>query len=131
MVWCDIVWCDMVQCGMIWYSMVCDMVWYGVLLAWMSVEFVNTFSAWYDYVVLFLWYVNRVNCIDWFLNTEAVCIPRINPVWSRCIIHLCIILFSLVIYIEDFLHLCSWGILDHDFLVLSLSDLGVRIMPIW
>jgi len=61
-----------------------------------------------------------------FVNS---CIPGINPTWSWCMYDplINIVEFGLLIFRWGFLYLCSLGILAWRFLVVSLSDFGIRI----
>ena len=57
--------------------------------AWM-LYFVKCFSCiyWNDHMVLILSPIDVMYHVDWFVNIELPCSPRVNPTWSWWVIYL-------------------------------------------
>ena len=100
------------------------------VLSWNSVEFCKMFFPasfgmiiWYLFILL-MWCITGIDLH--VLNHP--CIPGINPTWLWCLILLNVLLNGLLIFCGGNLHLYPSGIIVYNYLVVSLSDFGVRVM---
>ena len=74
---------------------------------------------------LLIWCVTLID----FQMLNWPCIPRINPIWLWCIVSFIYCWIWLVkIFLEflHYVHVAYWSI--YSFLVMSLSDFGIRII---
>ena len=79
---------------------------------------------WFLFFSLLMWHITLI-CRHWSILSSLGWIPLAHCVWSFW----CIVRFSLLYFGEDFLRLCSSMILAYFFfLVVSLSDFGIRVM---
>jgi len=100
------------------------------VLSWESVEFCKMFFPasfgmiiWYLFILL-MWCITGIDLH--VLN--HLCVPGINPTWLWYLILLNVLLNGLLIFCWGNLHLYPSGIVVYNYLVVSLSDFGIRVM---
>ena len=128
--------CYNISCGFVFYGLYyVDIhffyIFFGKILIkkWMLI-FPNAFCAFMERTIWFLSFILLIWCITvvalHMLNHP--CNPGMNPTWSCCMILLCIVAFSLLIFCWGFLHLYSSRIMACNFIFLYCL---CQILVIW